>query len=218
MLHFIVPENQFDEQIVPDKKDGVFCDSSERFDIALAFSGKNIGFGSIKAGKNWIRSFGLHHHPLGQMENFGMDRESENLKDVRVVQGLNQYSITGWTKLVRGDIWTEVELQREGNAIDLYFRIENFGKEAELALALFISADTIHVGKQEIKPKTLSRYRGAAEPISCRTGQEVLQIIPSKSSGMQIIPLAGNQHFWGAGFLVAFDIPDLTTRFHVKML
>lgn len=218
MMFFTVQEDQFDETKPPEKKKGVFCDSSDRFEIALAFDGKNTGFGTIKAGKSWIRSFGLHYYPLGQMENYGIDRDNANLKDVTLVQEKDTFSITGWTRLVRREIWTELNLIRNNNAIDIFLRIENFGIQDPLALAFFIVGEKILVGDQEMRSGTLTRFKGESKLVVSHTENETLQIIPISPSSMQIIPLAGKNHFWGSDFLIAFDILDFTSRFHIQIV
>lgn len=210
---------RFDNIDVPEIEfDGVKEHHSSHFSILTSVLGMNTGHGAIAAGRNQIVSFGPHYYPLGQMDKFGIIRKAtrgmDSFQDVRFTS--TPFSIKYWSKLVGSEvcdkpsaIWSEVEIEELDKGIQLTSRYENLGHETSFAFAFFIKSDCMIRGMQNFHQNTLERYRGPSETIICQSGEDRLEIRPCFKSYMQIIPLAGGNHFWGANFLLAYDVDNL---------
>jgi hypothetical protein len=61
--------------------------------------------------------------------------------------------------------------------------------------------------KHKLKPRSLDRYRGPPGPVACITqGRGVSISSMEGATSMEIIPLAGDDRFWRADFLLLFAL------------
>jgi len=196
---------------------------SKPFSVITSACGVNTGLGSIRAAHNHITSFGPHYNPLGEMEKYGIFRQAfsgvESLQDVSVK--FEPFRSSAWTKcisseskLMPSDIWIETSLEEIDDEIHLSVRFENFGENLPISFAFFIQSKKISMLDKSFHQNSLERFRGKSETISCQSKSEILEISAKFDSYMQVIPLAGGDHFWGADFLLAYDIEDLNNQYH----
>ena len=79
-----------------------------------------------------------------------------------------------------------------------------------LSMVLFLKSPRLILGgKACVDRGSLERYEGKSLPIELQGAQDKIFIHPDPSLKMQVIPLAGGDHFWGADFIVAFPLSAL---------
>ncbi len=184
--------------------------------ITLTYQGDHTGLGKIDFKQISVVSMGPHYFPLGELARFGIFRSGEDLSDIE----MNRDKIGGWTKLVAGDrpfgsgaTWIYFSAEKEPKKIKLSASFENGKGEDPFAFVFFIKADSIKLSDKKIAKGSLSSYQGPNSQIECISGAETIAINSTIKSPIQIIPLAGGEFFWGADFLVAFEIHDLTLNY-----
>jgi len=100
--------------------------------------------------------------------------------------------------------WTKKE---QGEFLSLVFRTIAPEELYPMALCVFIKAEEVAIqGGITLKPKTLDKYQDVVRAIHCKGDGKIFTINPSHRGEMQVIPLAGGAHFFGADFLLAFVI------------
>lgn len=165
------------------------CDS-----IALATEGEGIPLGALAMGKVHIPAFGPHVYPLNNQALFGIRRTIAD---------------TGWASCFGlPEVWLETKIT-EGS---LHTKWQGLTSEKKVAFAFFVQADQAYVGEEVFAPQTLPRYLGPARPIVFTKGETKLYMEGRLTGKMELIPLAGQDHFWNAQFLLSFDILPSTSQ------
>jgi len=159
------------------------CDS-----IALATKGEGIPLGALSVGNVHIPAFGPHAYPLNNQALFGIRRTIAD---------------TGWAESFgHPEVWFETKIA-EGC---LHTKWQGITAEKKIAFVFFIQADQAYVGEEIFAPQTLPRYLGPSRPIIFAKGGTKLCMEGHLTGKMELIPLAGQEHFWNAQFLLSFDI------------
>jgi hypothetical protein len=184
--------------------------------ITLTYQGDHTGLGRIDFKHISVVSMGPHYFPLGELSRFGIFREGEDLSDVEV--SVNK--ISGWTKLIAGDrpfgsgaTWIHFSVEKESEKTKVSASFENGKGEDPFAFVFFIKADSIKLNEKKIDRGSLISYKGPNSLIECVSGNEKILLHSEIKSPIQIIPLAGGEFFWGADFLLAFEIDDLNQKY-----
>lgn len=172
---------------------------------AFSFVGKGHGFGSIRSGKCGIVSMGHHFSSLGEISKFGFIRE----------KGSSQDEKGAWLRLIdpfgrggAGSVWSEVSLEYFDEHIKLSSRVENFGDSVNLFLVFFLQGDTLQIDQRVKTFGLLERYKGDVLPITLTSGNDMIKIIPEFDGIMEVIPLAGDDSYWGSNYLLAFALSE----------
>ena len=72
-----------------------------------------------------------------------------------------------------------------------------------------MECDKVVVGDGYIlEPATLDRYIGEEASISLKSGSQAFNIQSDGKGQLEVVPLAGNDHFWGADFMLAYSFPS----------
>lgn len=172
---------------------------------AFSFIGRGRGFGSFRSNNCAIVSMGHHFSPLGELSRFGFVRE-------RALEGDKEGV---WLRLVDpfgqkecGSVWAEVIVSYLEDVIELSSRIENFGDDVDISMVFFLQGDSLSLDERVKTFGLLERYRGDVLPITLATSHDTIKIIPEFEGVMQIIPLAGDNSYWGANYLLAFELSE----------
>jgi hypothetical protein len=172
-----------------------------------------FGFGSSMGffAKNGIeiRAFGPQG-VLGDMQTFGcfrIDGDPALVIDQDLSQTDKGTILQGWSRLANGSAdFMHIELckSHETNFKIKLVTLEN----SKYFFTFFVKADCLKTASGNILfKKSLNSYRGPSEPVSLFREEKELQIVTDKTS-MVLVPLEGKSHFWGADYLVAFEIVD----------
>jgi hypothetical protein len=100
----------------------------------------------------------------------------------------------------------QIDAFYEAQKLTLSCLLQEDRPKENLAMVFYVRCDQLVIGgKTTLQAGALERYQGKAVPLELRSGNEKIFIEPSDQE-MQIIPLAGGEHFWGAHFLIAFPM------------
>lgn len=168
--------------------------------IALTFSGDRKNLGSIDFGSVIVTAMGPHYFPLGELENFGVYRGGNDFSDIRV----SENKIDGWTR--SNDMWIRCVAEKIAKRVQIKTMFENRDSQKPFAFVFFVRAESIELLGKKYHRGSLHRFQGVGSMVDLIGVNERVRIVASSKGAMQIIPLAGDDSFWGAYFLVAFEI------------
>ena len=184
--------------------------------IILNYQGDHTGLGSIDLGKMSVVSMGPHYFPLGDLTRFGIYREGEDFSDVEE----SSTRISGWTKLIAcdrsfgsGATWINFSAEKTSSDIFLQASFENGKGEDPFAFVFFVKADEIKISDKRFVKGALSSFQGMGSSVDMISGCDITVLSLQFKAPVQIIPLAGGDFFWGADFLIAFEIHDLDKKY-----
>lgn len=160
--------------------------------IAIAPSGEGGGLGAFHLNRLRLLNFGPHEGALDDFSRFGIDLHREGVFD------------KGWLRARGGNWFSFTPNCGDG---ELSLKIDFTGKSTPHFI-FFFTADEARLegGKNAIRKRGFQSYRGRAVPLSFQLGDEILQIEPWQAGEMELIPLSGEQDFWGADFYLSYDL------------
>lgn len=179
-----------------------------------AASGVGSGFATLHKNNISIVSMGPQLTSLAEMNSYGIYRAPLTrltcFKDVSI----EQETFQGWTRMVAedaikpGSSWIYIDLHQKNNRYHLKTRWVDFQKTPDVFLVFFVKALKVVVDKKyHLNPSTLDRYQGKKASVTFCHEKESLTLESLTDTFMQVIPLAGGDHFWGAKFLLAYAFP-----------
>lgn len=189
------------------------------FSVFCTTSGSGTSFATCTKGDVEIVAMGPHHLPLGLMENFGIYRtpllKEICFREVTCKKTESDFSYEGYTRVIEpaqdmikpGSSWLKVVCNASDTSVD--FEMERFDMKGgqDFDLAVFIKADKAVIdAKYQLLPMSLNRYEGESLPCVFTSNKTKLTLRSNAKRRMKIIPLAGESHFFGATFLLAFPI------------
>lgn len=150
----------------------------------------------------------------GDVELRAMGPQPLPLSDHQKLFGYQEPPVEGWA-CCKGlpEVWVEMkEAQTEGvHAWSL--RFVGLTPTTPLGWVFYVKAPSASVQKEVLKPQSLRRYQGEIQSILFEQGVSLQSEQPLKG---QVIPLAGDETFWGATFLICFEIHPLSPQLHFK--
>lgn len=168
-----------------------FHSSSSRGVITL--QGRRSSLGTFYAENIEVRAFGPQICPLSEPKGFGIERSFSGQD--------------GWTNSsALPEIWLCVNQFFE-NGLDIRFL--GLTRETPLNFSLYVKAPHVKIETLQLTPKSLTRYQGESRPVIFGDKLQIQSLLPGK---MEVIPLAGEGCFWGAEFLLSFEIHPLDAR------
>lgn len=190
------------------------------FSCYCSASGVGSGFACFRRGSIQIVSVGPHFSSLGDMQKYGIYRtpmmKQTPFKDIMIEKQEKSFSFEGWTRVIDeesavfkpGDSWLYMNVEAKESLCHLRVKWINLHHSPEVFLAFFVKAHKVIIDKNyHLHPHTLDRYQGKAAEIIFQNQNSSLTIKVENTPFMQVIPLAGETHFWGAQFLVAYSLP-----------
>ena len=208
-----------------DENLGFLLSSQDEMSFVCSFSGVNTGLGALHKDQVKIISFGPHFTPLADSDRYGIYRTSlgslNPFHDLKIGKRQKKSFIEGWARLISpltskvyhhnmtvvqpGKQWLFFSAIGEKNRAILETKLLKYSEADPLYFAFFVSAEKACIrGAPPILPANLHRYFGDSCPVVFEKKGKQLKIDPKYRSKMDIIPLAGKHHFWGANFLLAF--------------
>ncbi|MFT4552118.1 MAG: hypothetical protein ACI9S8_000740 [Chlamydiales bacterium] len=212
-----------------------FCDPhvaligarSEDSHVACTLLGSNTGLGTFCKDELSVINYGPQLLPLGDCKNFGIERtfrpENESnpeaffeaREDGFILKGSCKVAMqTGNTSTAHlavpghSGIWMDVSQVYSSGELTL--EVSPYGLEVNenLAFAFYVKGKSCDINGLKVSPRSLDRYEGTVETIHIRGEHSSIKIeAPSPAHSLQVIPLAGDNHFWSADFLLAYSIP-----------
>lgn len=189
--------------------------------VLCTLHGAGTGLGTFRLGEDIeIISYGPQYLPLAECKGFGIEGNALSDQGIRrsiIEWRRHSFLMKGCTRLVdqpaesslglgifRG-IWLEVSQEYMKPNLHLKTSFLAFEETESIAFNFFVKASSCVIDGKILKPKTLERYEGEVCTIVLQGKESALELrnlVCSKT--MQVIPLAGENHFWGADFLIAY--------------
>jgi hypothetical protein len=192
---------------------GLMKFATQQWSIACSLSGWNSGVCSYHKNYVAIVNSGPQITPLDDLEKFGVDRTcsltSRSFNEITWEKTAFNFRMKGWTKIFAHPAWMQIEAYYEAQKLTLSCLLQEGRPFDNLAMVFYARCDQLGIGgKETLQAGFLERYQGKSLPLELRAGNEKIFIEPLSDQKMQIIPLAGGEHFWGAHFLIAFPLTN----------
>ena len=164
-----------------------------------------------------IVALGPHYGSLGDMSSFGVNyplgRGVEEKKlGLDCHMSADYLYVDGWSRTYSKDkshgewFFSSMEIKSSVVELKVKFLEENLSHEKRHVLA-FLKSDAITVDNlYSLAPNSLDRFEGEGKEILLRTNDLSLSLEVSKPHSFAVIPLSGRDYYWGANFLLAFEI------------
>ncbi|MBP9841008.1 MAG: hypothetical protein KBC64_01115 [Simkaniaceae bacterium] len=207
LREYLLPRTSFQEVSLNTNSKRKITHHASSLSCVLTCEGISSGFGSIYKKHGKILTFGPCFFPLGIADHFGIFRQEDSFEDLFFQE--NPFHFSGWARAAHQgkatDLWTYVDISLKEQTVQLKVKFNACADFIPCAFVFFIEAEKGVVnGKYTLKPGTLDRYQEGSAPVVF--GNQDLIIKPLFQSEMQLIPLGGASHYWGANFLLAFAI------------
>lgn len=191
---------------------------SQQGSMACSLSGWNSGFFSYHKNSVAIVNCGPQAGALDALDGFGIARTCSltpgRFHEAAWEKTAHHFRLKGWTKIFALPTWMQFDAYYEAQKLTLSCLLQEGRPRENLALAFYARCDQVTLGgKATLQAGSLERYEGKALPLELRSGSEVIFLEPLTDQEMQIIPLAGGEHFWGAHFLIAFPMSGESDSF-----
>jgi len=203
----------------------IFSRQRQASGFALTLLGKNSGLGAFHKKGVKIVNCGPWAAPLGECRNFGIRRLAFREKELffslksDLMQGAGSpkdfasplesasSSLEGWTRLQPTpsfvDGWIHLKAREDKERLNLDLTLSSSPDAGVLFFAFLVQAKEAQVGRHRFLPATMRHYLGESALITFFAQEEKIEIALSKKGEIELIPLGGGRHFWGANFLLA---------------
>jgi len=200
---------------------GLLKYGTAQWSMACNLSGWNSGIFSYHKNNIAIVNCAPQAAPLDALERFGIDRTcnltARSFSEIVWEKTVNHFRLKGWTKIFAHPAWMQMDALYEAQKFTLSCLLQEGRSPENLAMVFYARCDQLEIGgKTILQAGSLERYQGRALPLELRSGQEMIFIEPLTDQEMQIIPLAGGDHFWGAQFLIAFPLNGEVFQYTIK--
>lgn len=202
--------------------------------VFCTLHGGGTGLGSIKNHDVEIVSYGPQYLPLASSQGFGIEGNALSDHGMRrsIIEWKRQsFTLKGCTRMVdqpstdsrigiyRG-IWLEVN--QEFKLPHFYININFIGLDGwdSVGFSFFIKAKYCHIHSHKtLSSGTPEGYEGESRALTFSGLETEIELNPIGFEGtMQIIPLSGNNDFWGANFLVSYHLSSACSHYqwHIR--
>jgi len=211
--------------------DHELCMISRRTDTMTLIcmgSGCKSGMGALLYHNAGIINYGPQLLPIGESAGFGLAGRAQN---GQLNEEADHFSMsylcrlaapslrkTGFSHLQDSgysSLWMRAEVKEEANGISIRCHFETLHSLNKIVFSFFGKGEAASVaGSHKLSPRSLDRYQGPPQPLVFLDGVRGVRIdVIDGISAMEVIPLAGDDSFWGADFLVAYTLNAPTIAF-----
>lgn len=176
-----------------------------------------------------IVGYGPQYQPLGECAGFGVESSEytqNKFPSVSIKVSQKGFNLSGYTKLPgkkiyshpysiagnssHSECWLDINQELEEDRLTISLELLEYQSTPPLSFLFFVKAEEIKISKDyALKPNTLDRYVSKIVAIELKTQEKSLSISPNFTNGeMEVIPLAGNENFWGSDFLIGYSVED----------
>lgn len=223
--------------------DGNVCDESTAligcrgtdYSFKCTVYGGGTGLGAVRYKDLEIVTYGPQYRPYGDCKGFGIEASflsQKKFPNLEISQRKDGFTLKGIAKLPgkvihaspyalfrstsHSESWIDIIQSCENGVLNietLFLGLDNFDS---LSFAFYVKGSQCCVeGRECINPRTLDRYKGPLAPLTLTSQGAKMSIIPKYQHGvMEIIPLAGDDSFWGADFLVGYSVSKQFPKYH----
>ncbi len=202
----IFSENQLPfEDAERDNQLSFFTQKDHEHSLALTLSGHRTGCGMYHKNQVALVNFGPQIGRLGDMKGFGIQRTCS-------LQGVN-HSLKQWVGVDNEERfprhWFELSMHYQKPTLKICFTKTD---ETLLYMVYYIYAKRARLqGNLSFFPGGLRHFSGPSQRVVFNTEDEHVTIVPQRSGRMQLIPLSEEGHYWGATFILAYEVSQSTT-------
>lgn len=198
--------------------------TSERTLMTLA-TGCKTTLGLYLHGDAGVIAYGPQTTPLGNTSGFGLAGKPESLE-------MTSHGIAYRTRLAAphprrtglpylkdsgySGLWLDAKTQRDDQTLTTSCRLVGCRPAKHVLFSIFGKGEQCVVaGTHRLRPRSLDRYEGPAQRVAFQGNAGAVYVDLPQSLSMEVIPLGGNNAFWGADFLMSFAFPEssLDVRF-----
>ncbi|MDN3505370.1 MAG: hypothetical protein P0S95_07335 [Rhabdochlamydiaceae bacterium] len=197
------------------------------FDASLIVDcyGQGTSFGYIEMNGIEIRAFGLQYAPLGDMKTFGTYRmEGTTAFSSKLIEAEEVTTYSDWTRIhdpnssghkpVPGKVFAHIGIIKKQKELRLKIKLAQYDLKDKLFFTLFIKADEAIVdGSQVFERRVLNKYLGQSKSIAFTHQKSSLTLDGCHDEEMQLIPLEGCSHFWGADYMVCYELSSIDKEY-----
>lgn len=215
------PKDELDEKMW-DEGLGLVGERNGQRTIVCLGTGCKSGMGAFLQNDIGIINYGPQLHPLGVCDGFGLAGKASQLQ-MHYEPGAFSLSFknrvsaphprpTGIRSLQDAGFsgaWihaTHKYSRTEGSELTCSF--ESLRDLSQMRFSFFCKAKACFVAKtHKLSPGSLDRYQGPTQPITLKGDNGSITLEASEGvSQLEVIPLAGDESFWGADFLLGFTL------------
>lgn len=209
-----------------DPKLGIVSHRKENLTMLSLGSGCKSGMGAFLLGDYGVLNFGPQLPPLGDCKGFGLAGRGQKIEaspsTLRYLcrlaapherdTGIPWIEDSGYS-----GSWVETLCDFGEDSLEVECAIKGYRSLCDYIFVFFIKAQACFVaGSHKLNPCSLDCYQGPAQSI---TMHGVTLTPEGGFDSMEVRPLAGDVHCWGADFLVSLAInPSKSQRFTIKKI
>lgn len=212
-----------------DNELGMAQERTKERTILFTASGCKSGMGTILFGDAGILNCGPQFLPIGDCSCFGLagrphalflkEEKSGFTLSYRTHLAFHHPRETGYSGLADSGYsgaWIEAEIEADQEKTSCKGTFKGFRPLEAFGFSFFCKASACYVaGSHKLNPRSLDRYQGPPQQIELKGQAGSVYIHPETGfSQMEIIPLAADESFWGADFLIACTFSEPSFRFN----
>ncbi len=180
-------------------------------------SGCKSGMGVSITGQGGVINYGPHLCEMWETHSFGLAGRAEHFQFEKQEEG---FELSYRTRLAAphhrdtgipylqdsgfSGLWLKCHQTYKGNALTTKAHIEGIYPKEGLSFSIYGKGDVCTVAKShKLAPASLDRYEGPAQ--SVQMGGVTIEV-GEQIEHMEVIPLAGDESFWGANFLISLKM------------
>jgi len=213
--------------IIDEQYSAVGKRSSSQSVVAM-LNGGGTSMGAYHRGDVSLVSFGPQVLPLGDCSGYGIEGIGEKASiscnetgfaiggRARMTGVSTKDSSGAWFRC--GDhsgVWFDAKQQLFEDKLTVAIEWMSVEQLENLAFAFFVKAQRCQVaGGMHIRPQSLDRYQGEPCPVTFSGSHDLTLETGQRFGQMQVVPLASDDSFWGADFLVAYHLESRCMSWH----
>lgn len=195
--------------------------------VVCTLQGGGTTMGSFKHHEMGILAYGPHWLPLGDCHFFGIEGREKAV----VEASASELCLKGRARIVApshdphpqafycagglSGAWLEAKQEARRGCLSIDVSFVTIHTLDTLAFVFFIKADSCDMPEEmTIRPRSLNRYQGQVRPMTFRKKDKAIILTAGEGCvDLQVIPLAGQDSFWGGDFLVAYRLQKHLVRY-----
>jgi hypothetical protein len=162
--------------------------------IYWTLESSKASLGAIRLGQLNVLAMGPHGGPLNDSSLFGVSEAGSEW----------------FSSLAQKEVWFQLDKLNE-TSFSIYTLGISF--EKPLFFVFYVDALECRIGNKILKPKNLERFSG--EATSLQFDGALIEI--DRPLKIELIPLACNQSYWGASFLLAFSLSPISNKVFFRL-
>lgn len=193
--------------------------------ILCAQSGSRTGLGYVRKGDVKILSYGPQAFPLAECQEFGIEAPASakharmqvdeffinmsNVVKIPLEPPINDHPST-FGMLPPPFDYAQIHQEYANDILEISFTPHKWKESRDIAFVFYVKAfNCLLEDGTLIKRKSLDRFEGPSQSLALQAAQSTLTLIPGQGvQQIKIIPLSGEDVYWGADYLISFKLPN----------